>query len=276
MFIETDGASSGHPGPGGWGFIIAQCNMKIEAYGADGHTSNNEMEPKAIDEALGFFRNTRGYEVLESDSQGCLDVMLGRGERWEAGNYIRLDGSAVKNRELVSSITTKIKAFNVQFRKVEGHSGDQWNNAVDALAVRGRNDAATWLKCSFDVVTPERSIAFRERAIREDAPIPGFYMTLKSETSEKLPSYLDTKLYRNGALHEGNWATGHYQFMHKLLPAPIATSAPRLTPPKIKPTSFGIWDGQKFKPTRPFDVSRHMKDERLRIFNELHPIGDDV
>jgi ribonuclease HI len=167
MFIETDGACSGNPGPGGWGFIIAQGNMKIEAFGAEGATSNNEMEPRAIDEALGFFRNVRGYAVIESDSQGCLDTMMGRGEQWQADNYIRLNGEAAKNQRLVASITTKLKAFNVQFRKVKGHNNDQWNDAVDALADRGRDDAINWPKCSFDIIIPARSIAFRERAVRD-------------------------------------------------------------------------------------------------------------
>jgi ribonuclease HI len=162
VFIETDGACAGNPGPGGWGFIIAQCNMKIEACGAEGHTTNNEMELRAIDEALGFFGNARGYAVIESDSQGCLDVMMGRGDQWEADNYIRLDGSLVKNRELVQNITAKLRSFNVQFRKVEGHSGDQWNDAVDAFAVRGRDEAATWPKCTFDVVTPALNRIQRE------------------------------------------------------------------------------------------------------------------
>jgi ribonuclease HI len=71
MFIETDGACSGNPGPGGWGFIVPQRDLKIEAFGAEGSTSNNEMELKAIDEALGFFKNVRGYAVIESDSEGC-------------------------------------------------------------------------------------------------------------------------------------------------------------------------------------------------------------
>jgi ribonuclease HI len=79
FFVETDGACSGNPGPGGWGFVIAQGVNRIEVYGAEGHTSNNEMELRAISEALKFLGNARGYAVIESDSQGCLDMMLGRG-----------------------------------------------------------------------------------------------------------------------------------------------------------------------------------------------------
>jgi ribonuclease HI len=125
MFIETDGACSGNPGPGGWGFIIAHGNMKVEVYGAEGSTSNNEMELRAIDEALELLKNVRGYAVIESDSEGCLATIMGRGDQWEADNYIRVNGEAVKNMKLVSSITSKLKSINVQFRKVQGHHGDQ-------------------------------------------------------------------------------------------------------------------------------------------------------
>jgi ribonuclease HI len=277
FFIETDGVCSGNPGPGGWGFIILQGTMKIEAFGAGGSTTNNEMELRAIDEALKFFGSVRGYAVLESDSHGCLDMMLGRGNKWEADNWTHLDGSQVRNRELVSSITTRLRAFNVEFRKVKGHSGDQWNDAVDALAVQGRVEAENWPKCSFDVVTQERSISFRQRAMRPETPIPGFYMTLKTETPEKVPVYSDTTLFKDGSEYSGLWTPEHYQFRHKSLPPPIApVRAPAEPVPKAKPVRCGVWDGRKFLPTRPFDIAGIPKDERLHIFNEAFAIGNEV
>jgi ribonuclease HI len=163
FFIETDGACSGNPGPGGWGFVISQGTSRIEVYGAEGSTTNNEMELRAIDEALKFLGNARGYAVVESDSQGCLDMMLGRGLKWEAQNFTKLDGARVKNQELVSSITRKLRSLNVEFRKVVGHSDDPWNDTADRLADQGRDEAAAWPRCAFDIHTKERPISFRER-----------------------------------------------------------------------------------------------------------------
>jgi ribonuclease HI len=236
FFIETDGACSGNPGPGGWGFIISQGVNKIEVYGAEGHTSNNEMELRAIDEALKFFGNVRGYAVLESDSQGCLDMMLGRGLKWEADNFIRLNGTRVKNQELVSSITARLRSFNVEFRKVKGHSDDPWNDKADELADRGRDEAAAWPKRTFDIVTKERPISFRERATRPEMPLQELYNALKMETSERIPNIADTKLFRDGAEFSGVWTPGHYQFRHKSLPPPSGPiSAPQPVAPKGKP-----------------------------------------
>jgi ribonuclease HI len=276
MVIETDGACSGNPGPGGWGFLVTQGDMKIEAFGAEGLTSNNEMEWKAIDEALGFFKNVRGHAVIESDSEGCLAVMMGRGEQWEADNYIHLNGEAVKNRELVQNIVAKLKSVNVQFRKVLAHHNDQWNVAADALAAQGRDDAINWPKCSFDVVIPDRTIAFGERSMRDYWTTAEVYAELKKETEERLPVVRDMKLFKNGTAYGGKWTSGHYQLVHKSLPAPLAQEAPRPAVPRINPAIFGIWDSRNPKPTRPLDISRISCEERLRIFNEVHPIGNEV
>jgi hypothetical protein len=68
VWIETDGACSGNPGPGGWGYIIHQGDIRIEGFGPDPDTANNEMELQAIVEALGALPSDfKGYVVLESD-----------------------------------------------------------------------------------------------------------------------------------------------------------------------------------------------------------------
>jgi hypothetical protein len=80
-----------------------------------------------------------------------------------------------------------------------------------------------------------------------------------------------------GAEYSGLWTPGHYHFRHKSLPPPIAPALPAPADgPKIKPVQYGVWNGQRFVPTRPFDVSIHTKEERIRFLNEFHPIGDDV
>jgi ribonuclease HI len=262
LFIETDGACSENPGPGGWGFIIAQGNMKIEAYGAEGSTTNNEMELRAIDEALGFLGNVRGYVVVESESQGCLDIMMGRGEQWEAENYIRLNGERAKNRHLVSNITTKLRTLNVQFRKVKGHSNDQWNDALDALADRGRDDAINWPKWSFDIVIPSRTITCRERAVQEHWTVAEVYETLKPETQEKLlPMACDMKLFKAGTQYSRKWTSGHYLIVHKSLPPPAAPAAAQPARFVARPAQFGIWNGKKLLPTHGIDISAMTKEE---------------
>jgi hypothetical protein len=107
------------------------------------------------------------------------------------------------NQELVSSITARLRSFNVEFRKVKGHSDDPWNDTADALADTGRDEAAAWPKCVFDIVTRERSISFRERATKPETPLADMYAALKLETSEKIPSLSDLKVFKDGAEFSG-------------------------------------------------------------------------
>jgi hypothetical protein len=175
--------------------------------------------------------------------------MLGRGQKWEADNFTRLNGLRVKNQGLVSEITARLRSFNVEFRKVKGHNNDPWNDRADELADRGRDEAKAWPKCTFDIVTRERSIAFVQRPVRPEETAAEVYAQLKYETSEKIPIFSDIKLYREGDEFSGPWEAGHFRFRHKSLP-PQAGPAPKPAAPapaqKTKPIKCGVWNGVCF------------------------------
>lgn len=53
IIVFADGASSGNPGPGGWGAVIAYPEGQIEELGGrDPETTNNRMEMMAVIRAL--------------------------------------------------------------------------------------------------------------------------------------------------------------------------------------------------------------------------------
>jgi ribonuclease HI len=52
-------------------------------------------------------------------------MAMGKGEQWEADNWTKLNGDAVKNKRLVDSITGRLRTLNVESRKVKGHNGNQ-------------------------------------------------------------------------------------------------------------------------------------------------------
>jgi hypothetical protein len=79
--------------------------------------------------------------------------------------------------------------LNAEFRKVKGHNGDPWNDAVDALAVIGRNEAIDWPKCSFEIVMQGGQIPFPKRAIRKTTGLQDPCKKLSQETHIKIPSY---------------------------------------------------------------------------------------
>ena len=50
--IFTDGASSGNPGPGGWGAILSIGDQVTELGGSESRTTNNRMELTAVYESI--------------------------------------------------------------------------------------------------------------------------------------------------------------------------------------------------------------------------------
>jgi ribonuclease HI len=223
VFIETDGACAGNPGPGGWGAIVSQGDVAVELHGPDPDITNNEMELRAIDEALKFLpEDFKGYVVIETDSKGYMDTMMGRGKRWQRDNYVNLRGNKVKNAGFVDSIIRRLETLTVEYRKVEGHSGDPWNDRADALAVMGRNEAASWPQCSFDVIMPNKaSIPFRTRSIPQKSARAALFEASSHETHLRLLPSTEFQVYDSKAeLRTGDWISGHYNFVHNSQPAP--------------------------------------------------------
>ena len=46
--LYTDGACSGNPGNGGWGYLLQYKNVKKENFGGLPQTTNNQMELTAV------------------------------------------------------------------------------------------------------------------------------------------------------------------------------------------------------------------------------------
>lgn len=133
--IYTDGACSGNPGKGGYGFIITENGKRIhDGCGGFRHTTNNRMEILAVARALNFVNNEllKGRETdikvtVYSDSQLVV-------------NTLKLGWSRKTNSDLWNKVDEEIfeldlKGINCDFTKVKGHSGDYWNEMVDQLAV---------------------------------------------------------------------------------------------------------------------------------------------
>jgi ribonuclease HI len=131
-WIETDGACSGNPGVGGWGAIINQGDTKVEIWGPNANTTNNEMELQALDEALKVLPvDFKGYVTIESDSENAIKVMTGLGKRWQIDNFILLKGTVLLLTEsqpesnlfklsLLTSMRTKeTRGMNVQTNSLE-------------------------------------------------------------------------------------------------------------------------------------------------------------
>ena len=67
LVIYTDGACSGNPGPGGWGWAVAPTG-EPHGSGGEAHTTNQRMEIYAVLDAL------RVHADLADDQQSTVET----------------------------------------------------------------------------------------------------------------------------------------------------------------------------------------------------------
>ncbi|MDR0337669.1 MAG: ribonuclease HI [Planctomycetaceae bacterium] len=149
VILYTDGACSGNPGPGGWGFILRhpKSGKEIERCGGEAATTNNRMEMLAVIE--GFKALTRPTRVeLISDSKYVLQGLQEWMPRWKANGWkrnARESSSSLKNIELWQELDRLLSRHSVKFTHVKGHAGHPENERCDQLAT---NAAKQFQYCS--------------------------------------------------------------------------------------------------------------------------------
>lgn len=127
VVVYTDGACSGNPGPGAWAYRVEWPDGSVEERAvAEARTTNNREELKAVREALRAVRGRVGDDpswriVVRTDSRGVVNWLT---RRWKR----------TKNLDLYPEIDALVDD-RVVFEWVRGHSGDEGNERVDALAV---------------------------------------------------------------------------------------------------------------------------------------------
>ena len=137
--LFTDGACSGNPGPGGWGFILRHpaSGKEREGSGGQADTTNNQMELMAVIEGLRTLKFRSQVEVItdsKSVAQGSEEWMPG----WKRNGWRRKEGKQfkpVKNFELWQLMDELLQKHEVRFTVVKGHSGHPENERCDELAV---------------------------------------------------------------------------------------------------------------------------------------------
>jgi ribonuclease HI len=132
--IYTDGACSGNPGPGGWAAILIHGKAEKEISGGEADTTNNRMELRAAIEALTALKSPC-MVALYTDStyvkQGMEEWVRG----WKARGWRTADKKPVKNQDLWQALEAAAARHQISWHWVRGHSGDKYNDRVDAIAV---------------------------------------------------------------------------------------------------------------------------------------------
>lgn len=139
VLLYTDGACSGNPGPGGWGYILKHpaSGKEVEASGAELQTTNNRMELQAVIEGLRALRAPSIVD-LTSDSQYVLKGLKEWIKGWKKNGWRTSGKQPVKNAELWRELDDLAAAHEVRFHWIRGHNEHPENERADRLAVAAR------------------------------------------------------------------------------------------------------------------------------------------
>lgn len=144
--IYTDGATSknGYDGAvGGAAFIILQDGVKIFEWNKKIEpATNNICEMLAVINACEKASNMMNQfdsAVIYSDSAyiiNCYNQFWWKA--WLHNNWVNSKKEPVKNRELWERLILFFTDARFRFKKVKGHTGNEWNEYVDKLAVTAK------------------------------------------------------------------------------------------------------------------------------------------
>ncbi len=135
VFLYTDGACSGNPGPGGWGAILVFGEHRKELSGGEENTTNNRMELTAVIEGLRQLKYPCSV-TLVSDSKYVIDaITLGWAKRWQKNNWMRNKKEKALNPDLWEVLLSEIEKHQMTYQWVKGHAGHPENERCDELAV---------------------------------------------------------------------------------------------------------------------------------------------
>lgn len=138
IFLYTDGASSGNPGPGGYGAILKCGDRELELSGGFSRTTNNRMELLAVIRGLEAIKWKKAEVHVYSDSSYVVNaVNKGWLAEWEKKGFAK-----VKNPDLWMRFLPLFKSHDVVFHWIKGHAGHPENERCDALAVAAGAGAA--------------------------------------------------------------------------------------------------------------------------------------
>ena len=134
VILYTDGACSGNPGVGGWGFVLQYKGHEKQQSGAQADTTNNRMELVAVIEGLKCLKEACEVEIY-SDSSYVVNAFLnGWIYDWAKNGWQRSDNKPVQNTDLWQELLRLTHLHKVRFVKVKGHADNEYNNICDKLA----------------------------------------------------------------------------------------------------------------------------------------------
>jgi len=131
IYLYTDGAASGNPGPGGWGAVLVCGDLRKEMSGGFALTTNNRMELLAVIMGLEAIKWENATVEVWSDSSYVVKAVE---EKW-LDKWVSTGFKKKKNSDLWLRFLPLYKKHSVTFHWLKGHAGHPENERCDRLAV---------------------------------------------------------------------------------------------------------------------------------------------
>ncbi len=136
--LFTDGACSGNPGPGGFGYLwLTPDHLAFEGGGFVSHTTNNAMELMAILEGIRARPSEMKSVVLYSDSKYALDGLTKYIHNWVSNGFMSAAGEPIKNQSLWQDLYQEVvqqRDYKISYHWIKGHAGIPLQERVDEIA----------------------------------------------------------------------------------------------------------------------------------------------
>lgn len=131
IYLYTDGAASGNPGPGGYGAVLICGQLRREMAEGFALTTNNRMELLAVIKGLEAIKWDAARVEVFSDSSYVVKAVE---EGWLQG-WVAKGWKKVKNPDLWQRLLPLLDRHEVHFNWLKGHAGHPENERCDCLAV---------------------------------------------------------------------------------------------------------------------------------------------
>lgn len=122
IYLYTDGAASGNPGPGGYAAVLKCGSLCKEISGGFARTTNNRMELLAVIKGLEAIRWKDVPVEIYSDSTYVVKTVT---ENWKRK----------KNQDLWAQLDAASAGRQLNWHWIKGHAGHPENERCDRLAV---------------------------------------------------------------------------------------------------------------------------------------------
>ncbi len=134
VILYTDGACSGNPGPGGWGYVLIFGEHRREMSGYCPDTTNNRMELTAAIEGLSALKEPCEVDLYTDSSYMAHGFLKNWVSNWQRRGWLKADKKPVENQDLWKKLIELTGQHAVRWHLVRGHADNEENNLCDRLA----------------------------------------------------------------------------------------------------------------------------------------------